>query len=76
MCAHSATDTGITDSRLPRRTSGISANAGAGVLAGADQNNYRLRVVTPPAAIVMPVFTSSKIRTMPCFFVISRTASR
>jgi hypothetical protein len=34
------------------------------------------RSVTPPAATASPVFTSSKIRTMPWRRVISRTASR
>ena len=32
--------------------------------------------VAPPGAIVRPVLTSSKISTMPCLAVISRTASR
>ncbi len=32
--------------------------------------------VAPPGATVKPVLTSSTIQTMPCFFVISRTASR
>ena len=34
------------------------------------------RSTAPPAAIVMPVLTSSKIRRTLCFFVISRTAAR
>ena len=34
------------------------------------------RSTAPPAAIVMPVLTSSKISTTSCFRVISRTAAR
>ena len=34
------------------------------------------RSTAPPAAVVMPLLTSSKISTMPCFVVSARTASR
>ena len=34
------------------------------------------RSTAPPRAVQMPVLTSSKMSTMPCFLVISRTASR